>query len=155
MVGTSIDVEHRSKEIPVDTTRLFPPVGHQPVFTLERGRHVVGHGVDHELRVVWLADDLQRRDRQANAHRQAVERVVRADRVVRGLETAHQLKRRHAAIERRRVGRILREARVGPLRDVPHRRDDVAFDQPGLQEIVRHHVDGLFAGPRDPRQREW
>jgi hypothetical protein len=65
-----------------------------------------------------------------------------------GLQVGHQLKRRQATIERRRIVAILREAGVRTFRDVAHGRHDIAFDQPGLEKIVDHDVDVRPAGAR-------
>ena len=75
-----------------------------------------------------------------------------AEGVVGGFQIDQDLKRRQAAVEGRRIGRILRQTRVGPFRHVAHRRHDVAFNQPGLQEVGHHHLDILLARARDLRQ---
>ena len=77
-----------------------------------------------------------------------------AEGLVGGFQIDQDLKRRKAAVEGRRIGRILRQTRVGPFRNIAHRRHHVAFNQPRLQEVRHHHLDILLARPRDLRQRK-
>ena len=77
-----------------------------------------------------------------------------AEGVVGGFQIDQDLNRRESAVEGRRIGRILRQARVGPLRNIAHRRHDVAFDQPRLQEVGHHLIDILLARARHLRQRK-
>ena len=101
-----------------------------------------------------LLHHLQRGRGETHADDQPIERCPLTQGVVRGFQIRHQLKRRHAAINRRRIVGILRDARIRPLGDVAHGGHDVALDQPGREEVVRHHVDVLLAGTRHSRQRE-
>ena len=101
-----------------------------------------------------LLHHLQRGRGETHADDQPLERCPLTQGVVRGFQIGHQLKRRHAAIDRRRIVGILRDARIRPLGDVAHGGHDVALDQPGREEVVRHHVDVLLAGARRFRQRE-
>ena len=81
-----VDVERRAEVVAVRRRDCFRIAQPQPALAVERGGDIVGHRVDDVLRVVRLLDDPQRRERQADADRQALERGVLADGVVGGLE---------------------------------------------------------------------
>jgi hypothetical protein len=122
--------------------------------TVEPGRHVIRHLVEHELGLVRLAHRAKSRYRKWHADRESLERVAPADGVVGGFQIDQDLDRRESAVEGRRIGRILRQARVGPFRNIAHRCHHVAFDQPRLQEVRHHLIDILLARARYLRQRK-
>ena len=122
-----------------------------PAFAVEGRRHVVGHRVDDELSVMRLAHDAQRRPHEGAPMTPGSSCAVPARRV--------RISGRPSVERARCRGRTPPDCRCPGekrmnVRDVAHGCHDVAFDQPGVQEVTHHHIDVLLACPRDLRKRE-
>src|SRR5262249_1017275 len=98
LAARHVDGERGAVVVAVHTARRLRQAWRQPAFAVKGGGDVVRDFGDDELRMVWLLDDLECRLRQTDAAGEPVERRVRAQRLVRGLEPIEQHEWRHAEV---------------------------------------------------------